>query len=59
MSKVKRRAALKCRLFVYLAFWGQALPSGKDTFLPLALKAFPRIRPDPDIHPFYSIEINQ
>ncbi len=53
------RAALKCRPFVYLALWGQALPSGKDTFLPLALKAFPRIRPDPDIHPFYSIEINQ
>jgi hypothetical protein len=28
--------------------WGQALPLGKDIFMPLALKAFPRIRPDPD-----------
>jgi len=27
--------------------WGQALPSGKDIFLPLALMAFQRIRPDP------------
>jgi hypothetical protein len=27
---------------------GQALPLGKDIFMPLALKAFPRIRPDPD-----------
>jgi hypothetical protein len=29
--------------------WGQALPPGEDTFLPLALMAFPEIRPDPDI----------
>jgi len=28
--------------------WGQALlPSGKDIFFPLALIAFPKIRPDP------------
>jgi len=27
--------------------WGQSLPSGKDIFPHLALRAFLRIRPDP------------
>jgi len=34
---------------LFSAAWGQALPLGEDIFLPLALMAFPRIRPDPDI----------
>jgi len=34
---------------LFSAAWGQALPPGKDIFLPVTLLAFLGIRPDPDI----------
>jgi len=38
---------------LFSAAWGQALPLGEGIFLPLALMAFPRIRPDPEILPHH------
>ncbi len=29
--------------------WGQALPQGKDIFIPFALMALPKIRPNPEL----------